>query len=122
MGHPGISGVLGHASSPGRSGILSCVVIPRQPKKCAAFRSIRVLSPRNPPRVSDQTAGRLSRALDEHYDEILPTWIAQQKSIISRAAISEGDLRVQCSDFLTAMRGALGSGADDLEGGRGPAS
>ena len=66
--------------------------------------------------MSDHFASHLPRVLDERYDEILTIWTSQQKSAISRGSISEGDLRAQCSEFLTALRRALGSGTNDLEG------
>jgi rsbT co-antagonist protein RsbR len=66
--------------------------------------------------VSDPSAGRLPRVLDERYDAILATWTSQQRSVVSRGSISEGDLRSQCSEFLTALRRALGSSTSDLDG------
>jgi rsbT co-antagonist protein RsbR len=71
--------------------------------------------------VSDQSASALARLLDARHDEILAGWIAQQ-SAVTRRAVSEADLRAQCTDLLTAMRKALGgSDRDDVQGpGWGP--
>jgi rsbT co-antagonist protein RsbR len=61
--------------------------------------------------VSDLSASALPRILDTHFDEILADWVTQQLKATRRAAISEGDVRAQCTELLEAMRRAT-SGSD----------
>lgn len=60
---------------------------------------------------------RLSRLLDERFDEILTAWTKEQTSGSRPGTASEGEIRARCSDVLSAMRKALtGAGADDVQG------
>jgi rsbT co-antagonist protein RsbR len=59
--------------------------------------------------VSDLSVSRLSRVIDQGYDQILEKWTGQQVSGAQRSAISEGDLRAQCSELLSGIRRALAS-------------
>jgi rsbT co-antagonist protein RsbR len=61
--------------------------------------------------VSDLSASALPRILDTHFDEILADWVTQQLKATRRAAISEGDVRAQCTELLEAMR-RVTSGSD----------
>jgi rsbT co-antagonist protein RsbR len=73
--------------------------------------------------VSDPTTTRLPRVLAERYEQILDAWVGQQMGGAQRGAISEGDLRAQCSELLSAMRLALASdpGGDVRRPAWGPA-
>ena len=62
-------------------------------------------------------ASQLPRLIAERFDAILDQWTKEQLASIRRSALSEGDLRAQCSDFLSALRNALASGdVGDLQG------
>jgi rsbT co-antagonist protein RsbR len=63
------------------------------------------------------TASQLPRVLEQRYDEILAAWTTEQLGASRRGAISDGDLRAQCAELLSAMRRVLTSGAsDDVQG------
>jgi len=61
--------------------------------------------------VTAQRQSELPRILDEQSRDILDSWVREQLHATSQSgAISEGELRAQCSDFLTALRDALRAG------------
>ena len=60
--------------------------------------------------MPDASANRLVAAIDERFDELLRTWIADQLATLRRGQISESDLRVQCTELLQVIRTALRSG------------
>ncbi len=66
--------------------------------------------------MSELSASNLSRIIESRYDEILAAWLAHQISATRRAAISEADVRAQCSELLNGMRQALsGPERDDIQ-------
>ena len=65
--------------------------------------------------MPDLTSSRLPRVLGDQYDQILASWTKEQVSGARRGAISEGDLRAQCSELLSTMRQALASGNADVQ-------
>jgi rsbT co-antagonist protein RsbR len=60
--------------------------------------------------VSDLDTSRLNTILEQHFDELLAAWTAEQLPIIRRGRISENDLRAQCAELLQALRRALAAG------------
>lgn len=64
--------------------------------------------------MADQTSSLLLDVIDKHHADIVRSWVSEQMHAFSRAgAISEGELRGQCTDFLGAFRAALSSGNVD---------
>ena len=63
------------------------------------------------------TSRRLTRVLDERFDQILAAWTKEQAGNARSGSATEGDIRARCSEVLSAMRKALaGAGADDVQG------
>lgn len=75
----------------------------------------RVPSPLSLPPVSDQASATVLAAIDAHRAQIQTAWVAEQMKAFSRGgAMSEGELREQCSEFLGSLRGALSSGTMEV--------
>jgi rsbT co-antagonist protein RsbR len=66
--------------------------------------------------VSDLSSSRLPRVLDERYDEILAAWTKEQASGARRGGTSDADVRAQCAELLAAMRRAVSTGSEDVQG------
>jgi rsbT co-antagonist protein RsbR len=66
--------------------------------------------------VSDLSSSRLPRVLEERYDEILAAWTKEQASGARRGSTSDGDVRAQCAELLAALRRAVSTGSDDVQG------
>ena len=67
--------------------------------------------------MSAPSDNSLSRVLNARFDEILAGWSAQQVATTRRGAMSEGDIRAQCTELLGAMRTAMqGAGQGDVQG------
>ena len=61
-------------------------------------------------------ATQLPRIVEHHFDQILDQWCAEQARAATRAGvISQGQLRSQCADFLSAFRQALASGSTSVD-------
>jgi len=64
--------------------------------------------------VAEQPSSLLLDVIDKHHADIVREWVSEQMRAFSRAgAISEGELRGQCTDFLAAFRSALATGNVD---------
>ena len=59
-----------------------------------------------------------STLLNAHQAEIQQAWLQQLKAegALQSGRIREGELQSQCSEFLTRLRDALGTGATDIDG------
>ena len=67
--------------------------------------------------MSAPSDNRLSRVVNARFDEILAGWSTQQVAHTRRGAMSEGDIRAQCTDLLGAMRAAMqGAEEGDVQG------
>jgi rsbT co-antagonist protein RsbR len=60
----------------------------------------------------------ISALLDAHQAEILHQWLQllQEDGALQSGRIGQQELQVQCSSFLTALRGALATGSSDVDG------
>ena len=66
--------------------------------------------------MSAPSSRRLSRVLDDRFDEILAAWTKEQAGGAGPGTATEGDVRARCAEVLSAMRKALtGAGADDVQ-------
>jgi rsbT co-antagonist protein RsbR len=66
--------------------------------------------------VSEFNASRLVAILDQHHDDLLARWTAEQLNGFRSGRISESDLRAQAAELLETLRRALGSdGSGNLE-------
>jgi rsbT co-antagonist protein RsbR len=60
-------------------------------------------------------SARIAHVLEQDQDALLQDWVAAQSSAYSaRGAISAGDLRAQCQEFLSLVTRAAASESDDI--------